>query len=437
MILKRIILLLLVSNTLFAQQSANGKYNFQDFSLIVKVEDQEKLYHEMLKEKPADPAKPNMYSEYRAQLALGWLNKGDFKRYWAYKKMNTSFNVLQFLYLTYALEYLMDADKDIAEVEKVSADLMEDIKQKKLNDGIGRVHTLYELNAAANAKLGNTEKALQLMDKYTTRKWEARDMNYFRDSRSNYLHRYAIVMAAAGKTQAAFDTLSKAFKMADSNPKMVATFRTVYKKLKGSDKGFDVYLKSLQEEAYQKYYKEVEKSYIATPQQTMQGFITGPGTDGKKMTLFTGKQPVKDISLMNLEGKMVSLGDYSGKILVVDFWSTLCTPCVAAFSGFERVVEDYKKEPFQLFVINLFEDEATVKSYVEKRKIPLQVLRDEENKAYDIQGTPTKIVFDPTGNIRFYASGYAGSTDREYYKLKAMVEIVKAKNSDLAKVQGH
>jgi thioredoxin-related protein len=91
------------------------------------------------------------------------------------------------------------------------------------------------------------------------------------------------------------------------------------------------------------------------------------------------------------------------------------------------VVADYKKDDFQMFIINLFEETKTVKSYLTKQAITLDVLHDEENKAYDVQGTPTKIVFDPQGNIRFYSAGYAGSTDREYYKLKSMIEIIKAK----------
>jgi len=92
------------------------------------------------------------------------------------------------------------------------------------------------------------------------------------------------------------------------------------------------------------------------------------------------------------------------------------------------VVADYDKRDFQMFVVDLFETQPVVKAYIAKKGITLDVLRDEENQAYDVQGTPTKIVFDPDGNIRFYAIGYAGSTDREYYKLKAMVEITRARH---------
>jgi len=252
-------------------------------------------------------------------------------------------------------------------------------------------------------------------------------MRYFKDAKSNYLNRYGVVMFAAGKYQAAFDTLSKAFREAESNPVMVNTFRLVYKKVKGTENGFDAYLKSLKDEAYHHCYKEVEKLYIASPKKTLDGAVPSAGGDGKMFTLFHATKPVKEVSLPDLEGNIVHLKDYKNKVLALDFWSTGCTPCVAAFSGFERVVADYKKDVFQMFVVSLFEDRATVKSFVKKKGITLDVLQDEENKFFDVQGTPTKIIFDPLGNIRFFSSGYAGSTDREYYKLKSMVEITKSR----------
>lgn len=425
---KMILLLLVVSSSVFAQQSEPAKYNFQNFVLIGSVEDQEKQYNEMLKADPADPAKPAMYEEYRAQLALGWLTKGNFDRYWYYKNTNPKFNVLQLMYLTYAMEHFLDENKHLAQLEKVSGGILKDFESGAIKDPIGRAQPIMEVNAAVNAQLGNIAIAEKMLDQSSKLKESFREMRYFRDTKSNYLNRYAIVMSAAGKNQIAFDTLTKAFRDADSNPAMVNTFRQVYKKVKGSEKGFEKYLKSLQDEAYQECYREVTQLYIASPKTTMDGFFPKPaGKEANPMRLFQAKQPVTDISMMDLNGKPVKLGDYKGKVLALDFWTTLCTPCVAAFSGFDRVVADYKKDAFQMFVVNLFEDQATVKSFVAKKGITLDVLQDVENKAYDIQGTPTKIVFDPLGNIRFYSSGYAGSTDREYYKLKSMVEITKAK----------
>lgn len=423
-------MILFVSNTTWAQQSTQEKYNLDDFNLIVKVEDQEKYYNEMLQAATLNNSKPAFQDEYITTLATGWLAKGNLEKYNFYMKSNPEISFVKLLYFGYALEYLEDNSKYMYVVEQASKDLMSRIEKDAVNDEMtkGRLQVLLEINAMANAKLGNVDAAKKSIEKASAIKGD-REMKYFKDSKANYYKRYATVLSASGENKRALDTLTNAVRHADSNPALTTTLRNIYIKVYGSDKGCDKFISSLQEEAYNKYYKEVEELYITDSNIPFQGSLSMPN-GGEKMTLFTAKQHAHDISLPDLNGKMVHFADYKGKILVIDFWSTLCTPCVSAFAGFERVVADYKKEPFQLFVIDLFEPQETVKSFVAKKGITLDVLQDEPNEKYDIQGTPTKIVFDPMGNIRFYSSGYAGSTDREYYKLKAMVEVVKARFSN-------
>ena len=423
-------MILFVSNSVWAQQQAQKNYNFDDFNLIVKVEDQEKYYNEMLQAAASDNTKPAHQDVYLTTLATGWLTKGNLGKYNFYMKSNPEISFVNLLYFGYALEYLENDNKYMSVVEQASKDLICRIEKDAGNDEMtrGRLQVLLEINAMANAKLGNVEAAKKSIEKSSAIKGD-REIKYFKDSKANYYKRYAIVLSASGENKRALDTLTNAVRHADSNPALIATLRNIYIKVYGSDKGCDKFISSLQEEAYNKYYKEVEESYITDANIPFKGFISMPNS-AEKMTLFTAKQHVYNISLPDLSTKLVHFADYKGKILVIDFWSTICTPCVSAFAGFERVVADYKKEPFQLFVIDLFEPQETVKSFVAKKGITLDVLQDEPNEAYDIQGTPTKIVFDTMGNIRFYSSGYAGSTDREYYKLKAMVEIVKSRAND-------
>src|SRR5689334_11785314 len=161
--MKKLLLLLLISSPVFAQQVKTTKYNFEEFALIVHVEDQEKQYEEMLKDAPIDPAKPSMYEEYRAQLALGWLSKGNYERYWYYKNSNPKFNVLQLMYLTYAMEYLLDANNNPAELEKVSGGILKDIEAGTISDPIGRAQPVMEVNATVNAQLGNIAMADKML----------------------------------------------------------------------------------------------------------------------------------------------------------------------------------------------------------------------------------------------------------------------------------
>lgn len=427
--MKKLIVLLLISSAAFAQQQANKKHNFEDFNLIADIGEQERYYNEMIRQSLPGKLKPEVDNECRAQLAIGWLTKGDIGRYEHYMRTNPKFSVIKLVDLTYTLEYMVDEDKHIKVVEQASRDLLEKLEKGVLSDGVGRTQVLLEVNALANARLGNVDLAMKNIARSGEQKDNTREMKYFKDSKSKYLTRYCLILSAAGENKRALDTLTKAIRNADSNPKMVAVYKDIYKKVHGSTKGVDELIKSLQEKAYQDYYKEVEKTYIAKETKTITGEFPDPSGSGEMLTLFNADKPVKDIALTNLAEQEVKFADHAGKILVLDFWSTGCTPCVAAFSGFERVVADYKTEPFQLYVVNLFEALPTVEVFVARRGITLDVLRDEPNTAFNIMGTPTKIIYDPMGNIRFYALGYAGSTDREYYKLKAMVEIVKARNA--------
>lgn len=420
----------MISGSAWAQQPAKkAKYDISQFMLIEKVEDQEKKYNEVLKA-PVQNLAPTALNDFRAELALVWLSKGNVERYRHYKSTSPKFSYRQALFLGYAVEKLLDEKKDYANAEKISKELLDDLTKGKMDGDAIRPSVLFEVNAAANAKLGNVDVARKMIAKSSEDKSsESRLIKYFKDMQANYLNRHAMVMLAAGEHQNAYDVLNKAFKEAESNSYMVETFKEAFKKVKGTDQGFDTYLKSLKAEAYQKYYKEVESHYVSSPSKTITGTFPDPSGGAKMLTSFQAKKPIEDVTMKNLEGKVIHLKDYNkGKILVIDFWTTACTPCVAAFAGFEKVVSDYKKDDLQLFVVNVFEDNATVKAFAAHKPITLDVLQDEENLQYNIAATPTKIIFDSMGNIRFFSSGYAGSTDREYYKLKAMVEITKARS---------
>ncbi len=62
----------MISGSAWAQGRNIPKHNYEDFSLIVKVEDQEKYYNELLQESPEDKSKPAQYDAYRA-LTGYWL----------------------------------------------------------------------------------------------------------------------------------------------------------------------------------------------------------------------------------------------------------------------------------------------------------------------------------------------------------------------------
>src|ERR1700749_3607746 len=49
--------------------------------------------------------------------------------------------------------------------------------------------------------------------------------------------------------------------------------------------------------------------------------------------------------LKDINGKTVSLADYKGKVLILDFWATWCVPCRNSFPAVKMAVEKYKNDP--------------------------------------------------------------------------------------------
>lgn len=113
-----------------------------------------------------------------------------------------------------------------------------------------------------------------------------------------------------------------------------------------------------------------------------------------------------DFKLQDLAGKEVSLKDFRGKAVVLNFWATWCPPCRAELPDFQK--EHKGARDFVILTVNQQEDKKTVSSFMNKGKYTFPVLLDLKGTVgslYQVRGIPTTYFIDKKGIIRDVAVG--------------------------------
>lgn len=114
-------------------------------------------------------------------------------------------------------------------------------------------------------------------------------------------------------------------------------------------------------------------------------------------------------SLPSADGKVVSLSDYKGKWVFVNFWATWCGPCVMEMPMLAKLHNVMKGKKFEMLAVNMEEIEPEqVKKFVRDNNLPFTVLLDKDSKIgrnYAVSSLPTTYVVNPAGEVYTRAVG--------------------------------
>ena len=117
-----------------------------------------------------------------------------------------------------------------------------------------------------------------------------------------------------------------------------------------------------------------------------------------------------DFSLTDMQGKSHKLGDYRGKVVMVNFWATYCGPCIKEMPSMQRLKEKLSDRPFAILAIDMAEERETVEAFLQKHDIQVNfpILLDPEGgvvESWMITAVPTTFIIDPQGEIRYALFG--------------------------------
>jgi thiol-disulfide isomerase/thioredoxin len=107
-----------------------------------------------------------------------------------------------------------------------------------------------------------------------------------------------------------------------------------------------------------------------------------------------------DFTLQNLKGEEVSLSDFKGKYILINFWGTWCKWCDVEMPSLDKL--NNENDDLVVLAVNVMEDESKVKEYIENGEYEFEVVLDEEGEVaqvYYVNSFPTSIFVDKEGYL--------------------------------------
>jgi peroxiredoxin len=110
-----------------------------------------------------------------------------------------------------------------------------------------------------------------------------------------------------------------------------------------------------------------------------------------------------DFTLPDLEGRMISLSSFKGKVVIVNIWATWCPPCVAEIPSLNKLYKMFKDEGLELLAVSVDEGgKSAVEKFIKNKNISFPVLLDPDGMVaglYRTTGVPESFMVKKDGTI--------------------------------------
>lgn len=134
--------------------------------------------------------------------------------------------------------------------------------------------------------------------------------------------------------------------------------------------------------------------------------LTGCSDNGSQ----EGKTKAPAFTLKDLSGREVSLSDFRGKVVLLDFWATWCPPCLVSIPHLNMLYQTYMGKGLEILGINLDQvDSRALLAFTKASKIkyPILIGTPEVINKYGINPIPASFLIDRRGNIRVKIIGFS------------------------------
>jgi thiol-disulfide isomerase/thioredoxin len=141
--------------------------------------------------------------------------------------------------------------------------------------------------------------------------------------------------------------------------------------------------------------------------------------------LATAPGPAPQFSLAARGGSEVSLAQYKGQVVMINFWASWCGPCRQEMPLLESIYKKYNKLGFVMLGVNVEPDSQLANEWLKQTPVSFPILYDKDSKVsklYDVAGMPSTVIIDRGGKLRMLHRGYKPGDENEYLdSIRALV----------------
>lgn len=127
--------------------------------------------------------------------------------------------------------------------------------------------------------------------------------------------------------------------------------------------------------------------------------------------------PAPDFTLNSRAGNPLSLSQYKGQVVMLNFWASWCVPCRQEMPLLDSIYKKYGKMGFTLIGVNVEPDSKAANQVLEKIPVSFPVVYDSDSKVsqlYQVAGMPSTVIIDRKGQVRMLHKGYKPGDENEY-----------------------
>lgn len=123
-------------------------------------------------------------------------------------------------------------------------------------------------------------------------------------------------------------------------------------------------------------------------------------------------KPAPPIKFLTKDGIKISLADYKGKPVLLDFWATWCGPCLESMPQLARMNQQFRRTPVAVISIDEDADAKVGEEFFARHEYDWKNFHDDKRaiqKAFEGKAIPLTILIDQNGKITYYSNGWDGS----------------------------